>query len=129
MNVHTNIQIIHDKNGTPAFVVLPYGDWVAQQDRVKARVPNEVVNMVFDREWPPMREWREYLGLTQSEVAMRAKISQAAYAQMEITEDLKKIIIQPIKKTSGRLNSFYPTRLISNKSESLPPSGIYFFFY
>ncbi|MFA6012615.1 MAG: helix-turn-helix transcriptional regulator [Desulfobacteraceae bacterium] len=101
MNAHTNIQIIHDKNGTPAFVVVPYGDWVAQQDRVKALVPNEVVNMVFDREWTPMRAWREYLGLTQSEIATRANISQAAYAQMEITEKPRVATIKKIATALG----------------------------
>jgi transcriptional regulator with XRE-family HTH domain len=30
-----------------------------------------------------MRAWREHLGLTRAEVATRAGISQAAYAQME----------------------------------------------
>lgn len=35
-------------------------------------VPNEVVNLTFDREWTPMQAWREYLGLTQAEVATRA---------------------------------------------------------
>jgi DNA-binding XRE family transcriptional regulator len=83
MNTHTNIQIIHDKEGSPAFVVMPYADWLASQDRDRALVPNEVVNFVFDREWTPMRAWREYLGLTQEVVASRIGITQAAYAQME----------------------------------------------
>lgn len=101
MNEHTNIQIIHDKNGAPAFVVVPYGDWVTQQDRAKALVPNEVVNMVYDREWTPMRAWREYLGLTQSEVATRANISQAAYAQMETTEKPRVTSIKKIATALG----------------------------
>lgn len=83
MSTHTNIQIIHDKDGAPAFVVMPYADWLASRDKDKALVPNEVVNFVFDHEWTPMRAWREHLGLTQAEVAGRAGVTQAAYAQME----------------------------------------------
>jgi DNA-binding XRE family transcriptional regulator len=83
MRTHTEIQIIHGKDGVPAFVVIPYAEWLASRDRDNALVPNEVVNFVFDREWTPMRAWREYLGLTQDEVASRIGITQAAYAQME----------------------------------------------
>jgi len=83
MNVHTDIQIIHDSNGAPAFVILPYADWLASRDRQENLVPNEVVNLTFDRDWSPMRAWREHLGLTQTEVAVRANMTQGAYAQME----------------------------------------------
>jgi DNA-binding XRE family transcriptional regulator len=84
MSTHTeDIQIIHGKDGTPAFVVVPYADWLAQRDREQSLVPNEIVTLVFDKEWTPMRAWREHLGLTQAEVATRAGVSQSAYAQME----------------------------------------------
>lgn len=83
MNTRTDIQIIHGRDGAPAFVVMPYGDWLASRDRDNSLVPNEVVNLIFDNDWTPMRAWREHLGLTQAEVARRAGISQAAYAQME----------------------------------------------
>lgn len=83
MSTRTDIQIIHGKDGTPAFVVMPYADWLATRDREEALVPNEVVNLTFDRDWTPMRAWREHLGLTQAEVASRIGVSQAAYAQME----------------------------------------------
>ena len=46
-------------------------------------VPNEVVALVFAGDLSSMRAWREHLGLTQAEVAARAGITQAAYAQME----------------------------------------------
>lgn len=83
MNTRTDIQIIHGRDGAPAFVVMPYADWLASRDRYESLVPNEVVNLTFDRDWKPMRAWREHLGLTQAEVASRVGISQAAYAQME----------------------------------------------
>ena len=40
MNVHTDIQIIHDRKGAPAFVVLPYADWLASRDRQENLLPN-----------------------------------------------------------------------------------------
>ena len=101
MNTHTDIQIIHDKNGVPAYVVIPYNDWISQQDREKDLVPNEVVHMVFEREWTPMRAWREHLGLTQADVAKRANISQAAYAQMESTEKPRFATIRKIAAALG----------------------------
>jgi len=55
MNVRTDIQIIHDRNGAPAFVVRPYADWLASRDRLENLVPNEVVNLTFDHDWSPMR--------------------------------------------------------------------------
>ena len=86
MNIHTDVQIIHAKDGTPAFVVVPYAEWVARQDRENLLIPNEVVNLVFDNNWSPLRAWREHLGLTQSDIAERMGVSQSAYAQMENTE-------------------------------------------
>lgn len=83
MNTRTDIQIIHGKDGAPAFVVMPYADWLAGRGREQALVPNEVVNFTFDHDWTPMRAWREHLGLTQAGVAGRIGVSQAAYAQME----------------------------------------------
>jgi DNA-binding XRE family transcriptional regulator len=98
MNEHTNIQIIHDRNGAPAFVVLPYADWLASRDRQKNLVPNEVVNLTFDHDWSPMRAWREHLGLTQAEVAARANMTQGAYAQMENSAKPRRASLKKIAK-------------------------------
>ncbi|MEE4314166.1 MAG: helix-turn-helix transcriptional regulator [Desulfofustis sp.] len=101
MNIHTDIQIIHDHNGAPAFVVLPYADWVASRDRQENLVPNEVVNLTFDHEWSPMRAWREHLGLTQAEVAARANMTQGAYAQMENSAKPRLASLKKIAKAMG----------------------------
>lgn len=101
MNVHTDIQIIHDSNGMPAFVVLPYADWLATRDRQENLVPNEVVNLTFDNDWSPMRAWREYLGLTQAEVAARAGMTQGAYAQMEHSAKPRHASLKKIAKAMG----------------------------
>jgi DNA-binding XRE family transcriptional regulator len=101
MNVHTDIQIIHDSNGAPAFVVLPYADWLAGRDRQESLVPNEVVNLTFDNDWTPMRAWREHLGLTQAEVASRANMTQGAYAQMEKSAKPRRASLKKIAKAMG----------------------------
>jgi DNA-binding XRE family transcriptional regulator len=101
MNARTEVQIIHGQDGTPAFAVVPYADWLAIRDKEYSLVPNEVVNFVFDNEWTPMRSWREHLGLTQAEVAARAGISQAAYAQMETVERPRSATIKKIAHALG----------------------------
>jgi DNA-binding XRE family transcriptional regulator len=101
MNTRTDIQIIHGRDGAPAFVVMPYADWLASRDRDKSLVPNEVVNFVFDRDWTPMRAWREHLGLTQAEVAARAGVSQAAYAQMETAARPRQVTLKKIAAALG----------------------------
>ncbi len=101
MNVHTDIQIIHDRNGAPAFVVLPYADWLASRDQQEKLVPNEVVNLTFNRDWSPMHAWREHLGLTQAEVAARANMTQGAYAQMENSAKPRRGSLKKIAKAMG----------------------------
>jgi DNA-binding XRE family transcriptional regulator len=101
MNIPTDIQIIHDRNGVPAFVVLPYADWLASRDRQENLVPNEVVNLTFDHDWSPMRAWREHLELTQAEVATRANMTQGAYAQMENSAKPRRASLKKIAQAMG----------------------------
>lgn len=87
MNAPTDIQTIM-QDGKPAFVVIPYTEYLRlfpQAPRIPSgdAVPHDVVSLMIDNNWPCMRAWREYLGLTQNEVAERAGISQAALSQME----------------------------------------------
>lgn len=65
------------------------GLWLGS-DKDQRGVPHEVVNLVFDNDWTPIRAWREYLTLTQAEVASRIGVSQAAYAQSEQRLNLEK---------------------------------------
>jgi DNA-binding XRE family transcriptional regulator len=98
MNTHSNVQIIKGIDVAPAFVVMPYAEWVVQRDKDQRGVPHEVVNLVFDNDWTPIRAWREYLTLTQVEVAGRIGISQAAYAQSEAAVKPRKTTLQKIAK-------------------------------
>jgi predicted transcriptional regulator len=81
MNVPTDIQIINDADGHPAFVVIPYAQYVAQKLEPDL-IPHEVVSRIVNGA-TPIRAWREHLNLTQDEVARRLGISQPAFAQQE----------------------------------------------
>lgn len=105
MNAPTNIQII-TQNGRPAFVVMPYEEylrafpenpWVPEGDSI----PHEVVGMTIKKGYSLIRAWREYLGLTQNEVAERMGITQAALSQMESGE--KKLRKETIAKLAAAL--------------------------
>lgn len=87
MSAHTNIQIIR-QNGHPAFVVIPYKEyikvfpdtaWVPEG----GMLPHKVVGLTIKKGFTLARAWREYLGLTQKEVAGKMGITQAALSQME----------------------------------------------
>src|SRR5476649_257605 len=75
MNVPTEIQIINGADGRPAFVVIPYAQYVAQQTEADL-IPHEVVSRIVDGS-TPIRAWREYLDLTQDDLrAAEARVQQ-----------------------------------------------------
>lgn len=82
MNTPTNVQIINGPDGMPAFVVIPYAQYL-QDHPVEDLVPNEVVGYMVKESLTPAAAWRKHLGLSQAEVAERIGISQSAYAQQE----------------------------------------------
>ncbi len=77
------------KDGRPAFVVIEYDQYrrlcPEGRPRVPAdgAVPQEVVELHVLQGLSLRRAWREYLGLTQAEVAARMGISQSALSQTE----------------------------------------------
>lgn len=84
MSRHTNHTIL-EKDGVPAFVVVPYEEYLellGEQDD-DLLLPHEVVVAHGVDGKSLVRAWREYKGLTQADVATRLGISQSAYAQME----------------------------------------------
>jgi len=82
MNTPTDIQTIKGADGNPAFVVMPYDLFLREYAHRNDLIPNEVVSATVDGA-SPMKAWREHLRLTQTEVAARMGVTQAAYAQME----------------------------------------------
>ena len=106
MNTPTDIQIIK-QNGYPAFVVIPYGEyvkvfpdkpWLPTGDLI----PHEVVGLTIKKGFTLVRAWREYLGLTQKDVADKMGITQAALSQMESGEKkLRKVTLEKLARALG----------------------------
>lgn len=102
MNAPTKFQTIFGKDGKPLFVVVPYSDFQRMQGNASADgVPQVVVNRVFDANLSPMAAWREYLRLTQAELAARLGISQSAYAQIEAGKRPRKATLQKVADAMG----------------------------
>tara|TARA_R100000656_G_scaffold67910_1_gene51345 strand:+ start:1795 stop:2124 length:330 start_codon:yes stop_codon:yes gene_type:complete len=83
MNAPTKHQLIHGPDGEPAFVVIPYREYVDQYGSASSLIPDDVMGKIVEDGLTPMRAWREYRGFTQVEVAARMEVSQSAYAQLE----------------------------------------------
>lgn len=102
MNARTEFQIIVGQDGKPAFVVVPYDQFRRMRGGfTHGTVPNEVVNLSFERSISAMAAWREHFGLTQAEVATRIGITQAAYAQMERVKRPRKATLEKVASALG----------------------------
>jgi transcriptional regulator with XRE-family HTH domain len=87
METPTSIQVINGPDGQPAFVVIPYAEYMASRE--KDTVPHAVVEQMVLNGLTLVRAWREHLGLTQQEMANRLEISQSAYAQQESSPSIR----------------------------------------
>ena len=105
----TNVQII-EQGGKPMFAVIPYEDYlltfnppVVKSVRIPQgdSIPNQVVNLMFDQKITLARAWREYLGLTQDEVATKMSIGQSALAQIETSTKPRKATRQKLAEALG----------------------------
>lgn len=102
MNARTEFQVIVGSDGKPAFVVMAYAQFRRLQGGlVRGAVPNEVVNLSYERGVSPMAAWREHLGFTQAEIASRIGIAQAAYAQMERAKQPRKGTLDKVAAALG----------------------------
>jgi DNA-binding XRE family transcriptional regulator len=90
MNKPINFQTILGADGRPAFVVVPYDEFVKRFEGESDLVPDAVVKLAFDDGMSPAKAWRTHLGLTQNEVAKRMGVTQSAYAQLEASPRLRK---------------------------------------
>lgn len=100
MSTPTNVQIINGADGRPAFVVLPYADYIASRPQ-QDLVPNDVVGYMVKDGMTAIAAWRRHLDLTQAEVAQRLGISQSAYAQQEAAERPRKATREKIAAALG----------------------------
>ena len=102
MNAPTKFQTLLGDDGKPLFVVVPYHEFQKMRAAsTHGSVPNAIVNRVFDAGLSPMAAWREHLRLTQSEVAARMGITQAAYAQIEAGKRPRKASLQKVALAMG----------------------------
>jgi len=102
MNVPTNVQIIRQPNGLPAFAIVPWDDYIkslSMQD--DEHVPNAVVGYMVKEGLSAIAAWRKHLGLSQSDVAARIGISQSAYAQQEAATKPRKTTREKIAHALG----------------------------
>ena len=102
MNARTEFQIIVGSDGKPAFVVIPYVQFKKLRSSLtRGAVPNEVVNIAYERGVSPLAAWREHLGFTQAEIASRMGVAQPAYAQMERVKQPRKATLEKVAGAMG----------------------------
>ena len=105
MNAHTEtVQILRDARGYPAYAVIPFAEYQAlihNKPKAEPGIPIEVVDKALEQEWSAARAWREYLELTQTEVAQRMGITQGSYAQLEGKKTVRKSSREKIAKALG----------------------------
>lgn len=88
MKTHTDYQTI-EYQGHPAFVLVPWEEFnrvrsLLEGEKARATgIPQEVVEAHVLRDLPIIRAWREHLGITQTDLASRMGITQAAVAKLE----------------------------------------------
>ena len=113
MNILTSHQLIMHQ-GMPVAVVVPYEEYVATfavkgkkgKRKIKTKkeeptIPHDVVVYALKEQVSSVRAWREYLGLTQADVAARMDVSQSAFAQMETSDS--KLRMKTLKKIAAAL--------------------------
>lgn len=101
MNKPINFQTILGADGRPAFMVVPYQEFVKNFEQAQDLVPDAVVQLAFDQGMSPAKAWRTHLQLTQTEVARRMDVSQSAYAQLEAKPNLRKTSRERIAAALG----------------------------
>jgi len=101
MKIPINIQYI-EQNGKPVFAVIPFDEYIKLLPSEDVTIPHEVVGLVVKKGMNLVKAWRTYLGITQSEIAKKAGITQAAISQMENTENtLRTATLKKLAKAMG----------------------------
>ena len=88
MSAHTEYQTI-DYHGKPAFVLVPWEDftrispYLENAAALRETIPQAVVKANVLHDVPIIKAWREYLGLTQEQVAEKIGMKQPSLARIE----------------------------------------------
>lgn len=88
MNIPTNYQTI-DYHGKPAFVLVPWeqfsriAPYLEQSEQQRNSIPQSVVEANLLHGVPIIKAWREYLKLTQEQVASQIGMKQPSLARIE----------------------------------------------
>ena len=101
MNKPISFQTILGADGSPAFVVVPYDEFVNRFEQAGDLVPHAVVELVIEQGLTPVKAWRTHLKLTQGMLGERMGISQSAYAQLEASSKLRKSSREKIARAMG----------------------------
>lgn len=101
MGAPIKFQTILGENGKPAFIVVPYNEFRRLSGGfTPGTIPHAVVSAAVDGS-SPIAAWREYLRLTQAEVAARMGVSQSAFAQMEAAKRPRKATLAKVAEALG----------------------------
>lgn len=101
MNARIDFQTILGADGKPAFVVVPYNEFRRMTGAfTPGTIPHAVVSAEVDGA-SAIKAWREYLRLTQAEVAARMGMTQAAFAQIEAAKRPRKATLQKVADALG----------------------------
>lgn len=96
MTTLTNIQFIKNQAGVPEYAIVPFKVFQTlingntKELTEEKTIPHEIIKNIAHQGISPVQAWREYLGLTQAQVAEKIGISQAAYCQMEKAKKIRK---------------------------------------
>jgi len=102
MSALANYQTILGNDGKPAFVVIPFADFIKLPGAVTpGTISNAVVGRRVMDEVSMLQAWREYLMLTQTDMAERMGITQAGYAQIEAAKRPRKPTLQKAAEALG----------------------------
>ncbi|WP_413614779.1 helix-turn-helix transcriptional regulator [Halomonas cupida] len=93
-------QIINGADGEPAFVIIPFDEYMTNYQKSDL-IPPEVFCMVVRDGLSLVRAWRQYLGLSQGEVAKRIGTTQSSYARNEAVKKPHKATRVKIAKALG----------------------------
>lgn len=89
MSARTKHQILKGPDGSPAFAVIPYDEYLEllgieePKDEEEFLIPDDVAGFCLEHGFSIIRAWREYLGLTQKEAAEKIGVTPSAFSQME----------------------------------------------